>query len=724
MKYTAKFRNRESFLYKLFRIGLIPGLGTILILTAVFLPIMRNIARNHDQYYEQILTYAVSSQFEQVGDSAERMRQKLASSGWFHDIFIEHCLYGEPVSVTTRQTVRKDLNLWLAQEEHILYMSFRFYQWENELYSSTGVYMDQAFFQELFPDAVQYQFFSGPEGFFTVDFGGQTYLGCRAPVSDIPGGAAKGEMNLLFDAGAIGRQLDYLTEGKCAAFHLTTPEGELLWSYEVEGREGRAVPLRTASLSGGYHYQVDVSENFHSQSSRRVLPVFLLTDGVCILLCVAAALVLAFLEFRPIDTIVHKFPPGDEPARNEIETLSRAVDRILQEKLETAAAMDGLRLLARQNLLSGLLSGTSAFSDAAPGAAGQGVTFHYPLFCAVACRLPFSACGLSQPAETVMEVLVEHSREDLALDAYLYYEDSDHYRILTNFAGQRDLDLYLEQLSENCEQYLGEAGAPRFGVGETVRERRELYRSNEQSANALRFAAGEEATVYFREIASRVLSGYYYPFSMELLLSRAVLDGNEEGARSILRDIIRANGEQHGGGPSAPLYTDLFSTVLRSAQSLGITLDNWFFIAGKPAQLPDIQQRMEQMIGCVCRQLESRRPAPAEDDVNVRILDYIERNLFQPDLSLAGIAGAFDKTTSYVSLLFKRSKGVNYSDYVNQARINKAIELMVNEQKNAKEACEAVGYISYFTFRRNFIKYTNMSPSEFRAGNQAEPEDG
>lgn len=205
-----------------------------------------------------------------------------------------------------KETILQDLNLWLAQEEDILYASFRFYREEDALYSSSGIYTNLAYFQDMWPDVVQYRFFSGREGFSSVEFGGQTYLLYCVPIRDVPGGAAKGEMNLLFDSRAIGRRLSHVTEGKFVRFSLVAADGTPLWSCST-GEERDTVPLSTPSFCDAYQYEVDVPASLHSRTSGGILPYFLLTDGVSMLVCVLAALVLAALGYHPIHTMVQRF---------------------------------------------------------------------------------------------------------------------------------------------------------------------------------------------------------------------------------------------------------------------------------------------------------------------------------------------------------------------------------------------------------------------------------
>ncbi len=97
-----------------------------------------------------------------------------------------------------------------------------------------------------------------------------------------------------------------------------------------------------------------------------------------------------------------------------------------------------------------------------------------------------------------------------------------------------------------------------------------------------------------------------------------------------------------------------------------------------------------------------------------KILAYIDENLFHPFLSLEYVAQHFDKSSAYISSVFKKARGMRYVDYVNRCRVARAEDMLRKEGTRISDVCAAVGYVSLTTFRRNFIKYTGKLPTEFR----------
>jgi YesN/AraC family two-component response regulator len=79
-------------------------------------------------------------------------------------------------------------------------------------------------------------------------------------------------------------------------------------------------------------------------------------------------------------------------------------------------------------------------------------------------------------------------------------------------------------------------------------------------------------------------------------------------------------------------------------------------------------------------------------------------------LSLVEIADHFNKSTGYISVIFKRERGTNYNNYVNEKRIEEAVRLMATNTMDLQSISDAVGYTNLARFTKNFQKYTGHNP--------------
>lgn len=106
---------------------------------------------------------------------------------------------------------------------------------------------------------------------------------------------------------------------------------------------------------------------------------------------------------------------------------------------------------------------------------------------------------------------------------------------------------------------------------------------------------------------------------------------------------------------------------------------------------------------------ENKRAAEAI----LKVRAYIEEHLDE-DLSLVRLAGYIHFNPSYLSRLFKQACGVNLSEYIEAARIERAKALLRGDDLKVLEVGVRVGYEASQSFTRFFKKATGVTPQEYR----------
>ena len=97
------------------------------------------------------------------------------------------------------------------------------------------------------------------------------------------------------------------------------------------------------------------------------------------------------------------------------------------------------------------------------------------------------------------------------------------------------------------------------------------------------------------------------------------------------------------------------------------------------------------------------------------ILSYINEN-YAEKLTLESISKQFFLDYSHLSRIFKSSVGLTFSDYLRKFRIQKAIELMMESDKNIAEIAMAVGFRSSNHFCKTFRALLGVSPLKYKKG--------
>ena len=116
----------------------------------------------------------------------------------------------------------------------------------------------------------------------------------------------------------------------------------------------------------------------------------------------------------------------------------------------------------------------------------------------------------------------------------------------------------------------------------------------------------------------------------------------------------------------------------------------------------------------ICQQNMERKLQQANELIS-KIVEYIDQNFTNPEISLYSVAVKFSLTESYLSLLIKEKLGETFSSRVERLRIEKANQLLLETDLLIDVISEQVGYANTNTFRRAFHRVQGCSPSDYRA---------
>ncbi|RDC50517.1 helix-turn-helix domain-containing protein, partial [Acinetobacter sp. RIT592] len=97
----------------------------------------------------------------------------------------------------------------------------------------------------------------------------------------------------------------------------------------------------------------------------------------------------------------------------------------------------------------------------------------------------------------------------------------------------------------------------------------------------------------------------------------------------------------------------------------------------------------------------------------LKLLRNIEKN-YSKDLNLKEISETYNINSIYLGQLFQKETGILFSDYLNNFRVNKAKNLLVETSLKAAEIGELVGYANKNYFYRKFKDIVGITPSEWR----------
>jgi two-component system response regulator YesN len=138
--------------------------------------------------------------------------------------------------------------------------------------------------------------------------------------------------------------------------------------------------------------------------------------------------------------------------------------------------------------------------------------------------------------------------------------------------------------------------------------------------------------------------------------------------------------------------------------------------------LSDLVQKMEEEDRDF-EQLKKSREAssseliPLPRGVNNHVIDstiaFIAENYSSP-VGLQEAATFLELSESHLSRLFKEVTGLNFLQYLNAWRINKAVELMKDPKRNIGEIATNCGFPTPGYFAKIFKRFSGVTPTQYR----------
>lgn len=167
----------------------------------------------------------------------------------------------------------------------------------------------------------------------------------------------------------------------------------------------------------------------------------------------------------------------------------------------------------------------------------------------------------------------------------------------------------------------------------------------------------------------------------------------------------------------AQLAYDLRSMFIQlQQQTAGISTETAALSVNTLPNNGDCHQLLEETLAlfrAFCQQITHYKENSAHR-LYISIQDYIRDHFTDPNLSLAGIADAFNMNDKYLSQFYKKEGHINLAAEIEELRLNQAIALMKNDDATLAEICSDCGYASLNSFYKAFRRVYAVSPSTYR----------
>lgn len=209
-----------------------------------------------------------------------------------------------------------------------------------------------------------------------------------------------------------------------------------------------------------------------------------------------------------------------------------------------------------------------------------------------------------------------------------------------------------------------------------------------------------------------------YPDHLENSLIREMRNGNKKKVADYGEQFIR----QVAGSSAAPemireYALRFIANVLHAVQDMkewGNPEENaqYFMeriLSGETRE--EVKYQLEKFVHALVA--DSEEEVLTENGMIMNVISYI-RSHYQEDITLSEAARICRVTPEYLSKIFYKEMGINFSPFLQNFRISIAKRMLLTGKHRVYEVAEAVGFHDQKYFIKVFKKICGVTPSEYR----------
>lgn len=212
-----------------------------------------------------------------------------------------------------------------------------------------------------------------------------------------------------------------------------------------------------------------------------------------------------------------------------------------------------------------------------------------------------------------------------------------------------------------------------------------------------------------------------YPFEKEDELLSAISEGDEKNARRLLNEVLGVILLKSGNKLDAirERVLDLVILLSRSAVKSGADPDSIFAMIHEYSKTIYTFTNIDELVYWLANIIQNltTQALNLEDkfhsDALYNAIEYMRRR-YKEKITLEEVSAYVHFTPTYFSKIFKKEMDKNFSDFLNEVRVEQAKKLLRNSNMQIVDIAAYTGFTDQSYFNKVFKKHTGVTPKKYR----------
>ena len=499
----------------------------------------------------------------------------------------------------------------------------------------------------------------------------------------------------------------------------------------VELGETKGEPLRIQSIADQtVTYLIRIPEQAFSFTISASAWIFLGITFAASMLFLLLIYRISLRYYRPIENIQQMVdrPAGAgqaaEGKKNEFDQIVQGISGLIGERNGYREKMVTITPYARQGMLQAVMRG-AGHTETLVEEQFTELKRHYYMVGIVNIAIIRETAAAERRYRDLQELILSVCRDLSAAEGgplvVAVPENLQNIFVIAASDDKEGFEAFFYRLYDLIEETVGDDNTViTIGAGYRESDLDRLSNACRDAQEALgQMLTGGRQAVYFPEEASESSRGYYFPKDAQKQMIRMIREKDLAGLNGMLDEIYQKNlvETELPTAEVRQMADELYWTIkkaLRNAYDLSTTHMRLEPIRDA-ATIDEIFDYYRQVFAVSLAETGGEADkAEEEQDLEDEVCRYLEAHLYDPDLSLNGIADEFGVSTKLIGLICRKRFGQTFLNYVRGRQIEHAVELLKETDLGLEEIAARCGFTNILTFRRNFKAVTGVNPSEYR----------